>query len=278
MSKRSADSICTLCRKRIAALRATSDDPIHFENRITRLVEENLANGRFHRLAASQSRQQPLTLASYVDSVIFHCCREHGRIQGLENGDATEWNRLRDFLLRRAVPMVQRFRSGTNILVAALDFAQQTCLVIFDERYPFDVSFDAWATTILKNLILAHYTRSPDVLNRLHPPESLDEPRTTDDGSRPLLGELVPDALSLASFEKVENQIVLLDAIDQLRSPAQRRVILETFLEELDDAQTARRLGKSKQAVYSLRHRALARLKEILSESQRKKDGGISIY
>jgi RNA polymerase sigma factor (sigma-70 family) len=199
--------------------------------------------------------------------VIFHCSREHGRIQGLENGDATEWNRLRDFLLRRAVPMVQRFRSGTNILVAALDFAQQTCLVIFDERYPFDVSFDAWSTTILKNLILAHYTRSPDVLNRLHAPESLDEPRTTNGESRLSFSEIIPDALSFALFEKVENQIVLLDAIDRLCSPAQRRVILETFLDELDDAQIARGMGKSKQAVYSLRHRALARLKEILSES-----------
>jgi RNA polymerase sigma factor (sigma-70 family) len=268
MPKPTTDSIRTLCRKRIAALCATTDDPIRFQDRITRVVEENLTSGRFQRFATGRSERQPVTLVNYIDSVIFHCSREHARIQGLENGGTTEWNRLRDFLFRRAVPMVQRFRSGPDILASARDFAQQTCLIIFDECYPFDVSFDAWATTILKNLILAHYTRSPDVLNRFHPPESLDEPRGTDAESRPTLGELVPDNLSLALFEKTESQIVLLDAIDHLRSPAQRKVILETFLEELDDAHIARHLGKSKQAVYSLRHRALARLKEILSPSE----------
>jgi DNA-directed RNA polymerase specialized sigma24 family protein len=44
-------------------------------------------------------------------------------------------------------------------------------------------------------------------------------------------------------------------------------VIQDTFLRELDDAQIARRLGKSKQAVYNLRHRALARLQKILTQN-----------
>lgn len=63
----------------------------------------------------------------------------------------------------------------------------------------------------------------------------------------------------------------MLDAIEQLRSKAQREIIIRTF-EELSDAQIAQQLGKSKQAVYNLRHRALARLKEILSEPTRKTD------
>lgn len=235
------------------------------ESRATQIVQCNLDNGRFHRFATSRSQGNPLTLADYVDIVLLHLRCEHNRIDSLEKADSTEWERLREFLARRAYRIVQRFRNGTEAWADALDFANETCLIIFEERYPFDVSFEAWATTILKNLILTRYSRSTDVMDRSNAPESLDATDSANESAGNTLGELLADGQSLAPFEKVENQTVLLNAIAQLQSPAQRQVVRDTFLLELDDSQIAQRLGKSRQAVYNLRHRALVHLKGILT-------------
>lgn len=258
--------IRSLCHKRIAARRSAAKEDARLEARVAELVKANLDSGRFQRVAFARSRRHPLTLAQYVDRVIDCAIKESARIQALEEGDEAEWNRLVNFLFRRAYRTVRRFRSGTEANAATIDFAQQACLVIFEERYPFDVAFDAWATVILKNLVLAHYTRSPDVLNRPYSSDSLDQPQTSEEGGVSFLDELIANPQSLAPFEKVENLQVLLKAIHQLRSQAQQRVIVATFLEELDDAQIAKELGKRKQAIYNLRKRALAGLKEILDE------------
>lgn len=270
MPKQTADSLRLLCRKRIAATRRLGNPSDQFEDRIFKSLCENLASGRFERFVAGSDRRQRLGLPDYVDRIIFHTEREFQRVKALEQGDPTEWNRLHETLFRRACRMIQPFRNGTDANMEARDFSQQACLIIFDQRYPFDVAFDAWATTILKNLVVAHYTRSSDVLRRPNAPSSLDVPLRTEDGSVASLGDLLADAKSLAPFERVENQALLLDAIDQLRSSEQRNVIVWTFLDGLSDKQIAKRLGKSVQATYNLRWRALKRLRNIL-ESPRKK-------
>jgi RNA polymerase sigma factor (sigma-70 family) len=170
--------------------------------------------------------------------------------------------------------MVHHFRDGTDAWEEALNFAQETCLIIFEQRYPFDVSFEVWATKILKNLILARYTRGKDILDRRQRLESLDA-ETSEGGDS--LQEVTPDTRSLVPFEKIENQTLLLNAMAQL-SPIQRQVIQDTFLRELDDAQIARRLGKSKQAVYNLRHRALARLQQILARQPAPQEKGRKMH
>lgn len=234
-------------------------------------MEDNLASGRFERFVAGSDRRQRLDLPDYVDCIIFHTDREFQRVNALEQGDPVGWNRLHETLFRRACRMIQPFRNGIDANREALEFAQQACLIIFDQRYPFDVAFDAWATTILKNLVVAHYTRSSDVLRRPNAPSSLDAPLRTEDGTVTSMGELLADSKSITPFERVENQALLLDAIDRLRSSEQRKVIVWTFLDGLSDKQIAKRLGKSVQATYNLRWRALKRLRKIL-ESPRKKN------
>lgn len=229
-----------------------------------RLVKENLDSGRFARVASARAKHHPLTLAKYVDRVIFHTRYEQARLRALAENNSTEWNRLRDSLYRHACRMTSHFRQGSEAYTEAFDFAQQTCLVILTQRYPSDVSFDAWAITILKNQVLAHYTRSRDVLNQPYPPDSFDT-QDSEDGIANSLDEMIADRQSLAPFEKIENQLLLLDAIAQLRSVAQQQVIIWTYLDQLEDAQIKRRLYKSRQDVYNLRWRALARLKKILT-------------
>ena len=60
-------------------------------------------------------------------------------------------------------------------------------------------------------------------------------------------------------------------SVDRVIVIAQDEFARLITLEEQDDAQTARRLHKTKQSVYNLRVRALARLNEILTHLPRKK-------
>ncbi len=270
MPKRSDDSLRALCRRRIAACRDVADLPVQFEERVTQLVSANIATGRFERFTAGDSRRSATVLAEYVDAAIYHARRESARVSALERGDETAWNQLRDLLIRRADRMVRQFHQSDAVHATALDFAQQTCLVIFDQRYPFDVSLDAWAVTILKNIVLEHFTRSSDVLRHPNTPDSLDRPVDGESGAPTALGDFIPDARARVPFDRIDDQTLLIDALNRLNSQAQQQVILWTFLDELDDDEIARRLGKSKQAVYNLRQRALRRLEKIVQTPRKK--------
>ena len=273
MPNPSAKSIRKLCHRHIAALGELTVEPAQLEDWVVDLVKLNIGNGRFERFASGRTNRQ--SLDKYVKLVVFYAHLEYARIHGLEEGNQTEWSRLSEYLRRRSVSLVRRFHNERDTSEIALDFAQQACSNIFEARYPCDVPFGAWVTRILKNLITAHYTRSSDTLHRSH--DSLDGPATTANDNTPTLGELTADPSSAAQFEKVENQSLLLDAIDQLRIGAQRQVIQWSYLEELADAEIARRLHKSTQAVYNLRQRALVRLSQILAETVQKKNQRKSI-
>jgi hypothetical protein len=147
--KLSGKQIRTLCRRRLIALGAS----LPLLDHVARVVQNNLISGRFDRFACGQRDHRAVPLTAYVDGVIFHTSREYARVQRLERGDAAEWNRLRDLLAHRAGGMMRSLRVGVEVEAEALDFAQQACLIIFGKPYPFDVAFDAWATTILKHLI-----------------------------------------------------------------------------------------------------------------------------
>jgi RNA polymerase sigma factor (sigma-70 family) len=262
MPKYGVEAIGTLVRQRIQTLQ----QPLQFsEERVVRIVRNNLARGRLERFAGNSS-PAPSTLGNYIDRILSYVCLEQSRILALEIGDRGAWLQLRDYLMRRASRMFERLshREPTGL---AADMANQVCLIVFEEPFPFDVAFEAWITVILKNLILARLTRSTDALDRKHRIDSLDVFRKSEGGEAVALSDLVGDDKSLAQFEKADNRIILQQAIEHLPSAPQRLVIQYSFLDQLDDDEIARRLGKSKQAVYNLRQRALVRLKEILSPS-----------
>ncbi len=259
-----------ICQRRVAASRRSVKDDAQFSNWVVSHVEKNFASGRFQRLVSARSKQHPLSIGRYVDNVISHLRLENPRIRALECGDRDEWNRLREVLYRRACKMVRRFRPRGQIDEEALDFAQQACIIIFEKRYPCDVSFEAWATTILNRLIIAHYTRSPDALSQPLSADSIDQLQTSRDGRTNNRAELIPHPQSFLQFERIEDRIVLLNALNRLGSEDQRRVVIDTFFEGISDAQLAKKLRRSEQAIYNLRARALSRLKKILLEDKAK--------
>ena len=267
MPKPDVDPIRVLCCQRIALLRRPLPQTlIGFEDQVINIVHQNLQNERFQRLAKSRSGRFPLTLPSYVDRVIFYLDHESTRWQALKCGNNEAWQRLGNFLSKRAQRLLRHFRDGSQVEAEVYDFAQETCLAIYKADYPFDVPFEAWATTILNRQILARYTRSKDAANRPQAPDSLDEPSNPNRGDSDSLADLLADPHSLEPFERIEIQAELRDAIDMLRSPNQREVVIATYFEGLDDAHIAQRLRKTKQAVYSLRLRGLAGLRVLLAD------------
>ncbi len=259
MLEHSIEATRELIRHRIQA----RQQPLQFsEDRVVRIVQRDLARGRYERFAGNPSPQSP-TLTDYVDRILSYISLEQSRMLALETGDRDAWLELRDYLMRRASRMIARL-DHNELPGQAADLANQVCLIVFEEPYPFDVEFEAWITVILKNLVLARLSRSTDALDRRHRIESLDVYRKNETGEAITFSDVVGDDKSLAAFEKAENRLLLQKAIEQLPSEPQRLVIQYSFLDEMDDDEIARRLGKSKQAVYNLRQRALVRLKEIL--------------
>ncbi len=270
MPEPSSDLVRELCCNRIGAFSASKDLPVDFENWLVRRVNENIHSGRFQRVASKRAKQHPLTLSAYIDQVILHGSREYAKIQALKRGDQDEWQRLCQSLFHRAYGMIRRLRNGMESEADAKDCAQNACFLIYHHRFPCDISFDAWANTILRNVVVGRYTRSSDVLDQPGVSRSFDELEFQQDDFVPL-NESLADPQAGAAFETFENQELLRSAIKQLSSRSQRQVILGTYVEGLSNTQVAQKLGKSKQAVYNLRKRALEELRDVLADLARKK-------
>ncbi len=239
---------------------------------IAGIVSRNVASGRAQRVMARQSTEggEDLPLKAYIDRVIDFYLQERGRVEALAAQDEVAWTELRDRLTGRAYNILLRLQVASGRARGeAPDFAQATCRIIFSHTFPYDVAFDAWATVILKNHILEHYTRSQDLLDREPRMLSLDRPGRSETGDDFSLYNLLTDDSGASAFERLEVQEWLMQAIDGLGSRAQQQVIIDGFFYGLSDGEIARRLGKTRQAIYNLRHRALRDLKEILRKKGR---------
>ncbi len=281
--------IIRICRQRVDQM-VTQEELTRLGLSRTELVEQiaatilrNLASGRAQRVmavSADTGQRRDTTAASptsdplpptsedagrfadYVDRVIATYLQEHVRVERLVERDEATWTNLFEQLTNRAYRFLQRRQvPAARAADEARDFAQQACERIYNAPFPFDAPFDAWATRILFNEIRQRDTRSRDLTDRTRGIISLDLGTEGNDFS---LYEVLFDPASSAIFEQLEIQIWLLRAIDRLRSRAQQQVIIYTYFDELSDAEIAQRLGKSRQAIYNLRHRALRKLKKIL--------------
>ncbi len=76
---------------------------------------------------------------------------------------------------------------------------------------------------------------------------------------------LVPDVAQSDRSAHIDDQIVVARALDRL-TPRQRSVLVCRDIEDLDERQTAARLGLRVGSVRSIRHRALRRLQELCPE------------
>jgi RNA polymerase sigma factor (sigma-70 family) len=236
--------------------------------RVSQIVARNLESGRARRVLAASQVVSIEQLEPYIDRVIATFLSEHERVDRLASAEGDEWSRLFGQLTNRAYVMLARVRQSPATAAEAIDFAQAACESVFHHTFPCDVSFDAWVTLILKNCVLQRYTRSRDLLDRNPEVASLDDSQMLAVGEGFSLHDLLADP-SAAVFERREIQDWLLQAIARLTSQAQQEVIVALYFNDHTEAEVARHLGRSVQAVYNLKHRALRQLKELL---QRERD------
>ncbi len=256
--------LAKLCHERIAARDLTSP-----EDEIVKIALRNFGRGRYRKMAKTFTSPDLFTPDIYIDLILTTFVRESPRIAALVRGDRAEWHQLYNMLDMRAKSILKIMSGLGDFDVGAFDFASETCKTIFEIPYPYDVPFEAWAVTILKRTIFARCKRSVDAMIRGRP-ESIDEERLGEEGTAIPLAEIIADPGSESPFALVEDQMVLDNAIAQLGSRDQREVIWASYREGLSDDEIAERLGKSKQAVYNLRNRAIARLRFIMDGPKEK--------
>jgi RNA polymerase sigma factor (sigma-70 family) len=265
-----------ICQQRLSAtvtqdqLNQSKLSALQLAEQVATIVQHNLASGRAQRVMNGRHRSPALTgaqLERYVDRVIARYLVEHQRIERLADSDDTAWALLQEWMAMRAYRLLQRWQgNGLQPRDEAADFAQQACVSIFNAVFPYDVPFGAWATVILTNHIRQRYTRSHDLIDRQLSVESLDYADGPESDERTSLYEIVSDPAAAHLFERIDLRLQIVDAIARLPSQAQQEVIIYSYLYGWSDDQLAEYLGKTRQAIYNLRHRALQQLRQTLEE------------
>ncbi|CAG0935155.1 hypothetical protein TFLX_03987 [Thermoflexales bacterium] len=268
--------LCEICERLINAtvtqdqLNQTDLNALQLTERVVEIVLRNLASGRAQRVmdnCRNASTNANASLEQYIDKVIVRYLAERQRVERLAERDDAEWAQLLELMTTRAYRILYRWQvNDLQSKDIATDFAQQTCESIYAAVFPYDVSFDAWATVILSNHIRQHYTRSQDLIDRNPLMESLDLSVTSDPDEMTSLYETLSDPTAAHLFERIDVQQEIIDAIAQLPSHTQQDVIVYSYLYGWSDEQIASHLGKTKQAIYNLRHRALRQLRQVFKE------------
>ncbi len=236
----------------------------HIEALVDILVR-NWYSGRLHHATGGERNSEQgvsdSTLHTYGGRVARYYWKEHERINRLREGDKEHWEELCHLLEVRAFKKLHYHSNHPPSLCQeqAKDYAQEACQRIFDNHYPYDVPFIAWANRILIHCILQHLQRSPDLLDRGCFVEA--------ESDAPVLGLLGGYSFPrYSAFESLDWKLLLTEAIGQLSSEAQRKVILLDFFYGWEDGEIAEALDRSRQAVHNLRHRALRGLRQILEQ------------
>lgn len=257
---------------------------------IEQIFTRNLASGRAKRVSG-RLRGQPCEMDAGAGSVFaalagsdlepWHCCylhrltqvyrQEHLRLNRLAQGDHDAWHALATQLAKSAYRLLLHRGISADLAVEmAKDAAQQTCIRFYASTFPYDVAFDAWVHLILKNVILHTLTRSGDLLDRGHT-DSLDHlPFELDDLSLSVIASYAATAPNPSHWPhsgQIEDRDWIVRALEKMANPQRRAVIIFTYFYELNDDEIALQLGKSKGAIYTLRHRALKQLHQVLSNS-----------
>jgi RNA polymerase sigma factor (sigma-70 family) len=229
---------------------------------VCRILQKNLTSGRWQRVTGEEVDSTPIPtnghLEKYAVRIATYYWKQDGKARALLHHDSEAWEELRELLSERAFYMLLKRASLPATIAANLaqDYAHEACKKILTNHYPWDVPFDAWATRILYNCILAGLNRSKDLMDR---------------GIRVDEGWFDVTEQNLSSqehnpFKNKDDQILLADAIAKIPSETQRQVILLEFFEGWSAERIAGSLGKTPQAVYNLKSRALVNLRRILKD------------
>ncbi len=227
-------------------------------DRLVATLAHNLAAGRYAR-ACLESGRLPLSLAAYAMRVAAGLSAEWERVAGLRSGRSALWAALLEDLERKAYCWLGPSGRAGWARIEAADAAARTCADLWcwlqEHPYPFDVPFERWVGRMLRNRLL-EAVRSQRTADR-YVVDSLD--RSVDEHDT-ALADLAPWGRSDTMADDILRREALQRALARLEA-RQAQVVRLWYLEELPATEIARSLRLTVNCVYTLKHRALRRLR-----------------
>ena len=226
----------------------------------------NFTTERWKRVIDRDPIQYPdreTAIQAYAYRVAAGYEEQHLRVHLLERGESQAWKELRAWLLQAAHITLRRKYDlhQTALSYEADECVQRSCEIIYTTRFPYDVAFDAWARRILENAIRKRY-RQTDIRRCDFFDDLIMSSFLNDAENLPMQEcEIRDPRCSLEGWELVN---LVIDLISHLPSRSQQEVMQLTCFYDLDDAEIAKRMGKSVQAVHNLRNRARGNLLRFL--------------
>ena len=262
------DALYRQCLRRIKALAVAAgvDAPPHAVEYFTRRTAD-VARQNARRIPAS-TQPDPRTgyPDSYIDDIARTIIREEPRVRALLDKDDAAWQAMLDTIYRRVRANLRRSFSYLPLKVPfdalTVDMAHHCARVVWLRlpAFPYDTSLDAWVAVLVAYEISALRRRSDFKWNNYA--RSLEEPLTDQPGA-PRLQDSLEDERMREAWEVWEMRHVVDGYLDHL-SPDQQEVIRRGLQGE-DTESIARRMGRSREAVYALRSRAVKALRRMVA-------------
>lgn len=203
---------------------------------------------------------------SYIDDIIRNLMKEGPRVAALLAKENAAWERMLNFIHRRARSNLARYYEYLPIKIPldalARDMALHCAAILLRllPSFPFDTSLDAWVSVVVANEVRALRQRADFRWNELA--YSL-EGEIGGEVDSPRLMDTLADEDLTRMWRLWEEMLVVTGYLDVL-TPDQREVIWRGLNGE--DAETiAQHMSRSRDAVYSLRSRAIKVLRAKLA-------------
>ncbi len=251
-------------RARLASLGqpATPDVIATFARRVAQIARQNT-----DRIPLNV-RPNPRTSFpdSYIDDIIVSLIKEGPRVAALLAKDNAAWEQMLNYIHRRARSNLARYYEYLPIKVPLNSLARDMalhCAAILLRRlptFPFDTSLDAWVAVLVANEVRTLRHRADFRWNDLA--RSLDAENDSQLDSPRLMDTLADEGLD-DMWRQWEEMFVVTSHLDDL-TPDQREVIWRGLNGEDSDS-IARHMNRTRDAVYSLRARAVKVLRERIA-------------
>ena len=276
MSFQPEDALSLQCQRRIEAYRLHMNhwgrdfDQEALAAKVVRQVERNR-----HRLPSSPPPDSQTGIPdSYIDDIIRSLIEEGPWVQALLARESQAWARLLALIEKRMWSNLSSYRhvlmSAAPIEMLVEDMTNYCANVVWRSlsRFPYDTRLEAWVSALVA-FEVSTFRRSAD-FKRNHKVRSLE--RSLLPGPEEItLADVLPDQGADHAFERLDAELTIAAGL-KLLSPDQQEVVLRQLRGQTTE-DIAREMGRTREAIHQLRHKAVTKLRGFLALEQEEKDG-----
>jgi RNA polymerase sigma factor (sigma-70 family) len=203
---------------------------------------------------------------SYLDDIIRTLIEDGPRFDRLLQKDDRAWNDALRFVECRVRTYLYRIYNEGDVISPLEELVNDLTLhctaVLWRDmrRFTFDTPLEAWASKYIAQEV-STYRRGADFRWNEHA-RSLDRPLREQPDSL-TLGDLLADKRSTIDLELADKRLTIMNVLEHL-SPDQRELIERTMAGQ-ETPDIAEEMDRTHDAVHTLRHRALKRLRNSIA-------------